>query len=322
MTPRLGLLSGFLILLLFGSIAAAGQEDSRLELPQYSLNDRWEYLLDGRIEELLGLNNSTGQIFVAGLGTGRVTSVNATGAVLAWTIGLSLNGNLTFQTDDFALQASLTGSVETMAEERHEFPDFLPREVQTSTVFDLTLAALGVQLPYTATLEVTTSHTPDATFPSYPLSVGESTARFLTHVQTNFSSSIFGMEIKNQSFLETDTSLRLSVAAPSAVEVPAGIFEAHEVQADVLEGVATVPLQGLFPADRQVGYHANRAGNAVLLRFFLQGQLLGNATLRSFTYSPAAEIPFWQQPVFLLSLLAIPIVVLVYLYWRERRKGL
>lgn len=321
-TARHGLMVGFFALVLLGPTFVGAQGETRLDTPRYSLEDRWEYLVDGQLAGLPGLIESAGEITVGGLATGRVSSAGASGVTLSWTVELGLEGSISFQLNETTFQANLTGTIRTSQADRYQVPEFLPREAEATTGFDFALEVLGVPLPFTAASEVTTTHTPQADYPTYPLSVGEMMARFPTAVRANFTSVIAGIGFQNQTETDANTTLRLSVASPSSIAVPAGNFSAFQVQAELLEGMASLPLLGVFPADRQIGYYSNEAGNAVLVQFFLQEQLLGNATLRTFTYAPPAEIPFWQQPLFLVSLLAIPIVVLVLLYWRERRKGL
>ncbi|MFQ5838893.1 MAG: hypothetical protein ACE5HJ_08980, partial [Thermoplasmata archaeon] len=116
--------------------------------------------------------------------------------------------------------------------------------------------------------------------------------------------------------------LRLTVTEVGEIQVPAGNFQAFEVVAEVVQDSAFGPFSTLFPGTRQVAYYSNEVGNAVLFQFFSGDTEVGNATLRSFTYSPPSGAPFWQQPAFIGGILVVPAAILIYYYWRERRKGL
>lgn len=307
-----------MIAVLFGlSGLSAAAQLAALEGPTFSSGDRWEYLINGRLA-LEALGNISGEAVATGLTVARVSSITGNAATLTWSTDLTASGNLSFPNGE-AGGIPFEGSIVMNREEELQTPYHLPLEIRDTTTFQLSIN-IGISVEYAATLAVEASVTPTESYPSYPLAAGELQVDFPVQVTSNLSVSFLGAEITNRSTADFDTELRIDVGPTEEVVVPAGIFEAVPVRTVLIEGLAPGPFQLLFPGSEQVAYYAEETGNPVLLEVHANGTEIGNAQLRNFSHS--SQPPFWQQPVFLGLLLAVPAAILIYLYWRERRKGL
>lgn len=272
----------------------------------------------GRVAALEGLENATGLLEATGTVTARVTQVRSDGVTLSWGGDLDVGGNITIPAEEM-LEAQLEGQVSVFHEEQRSLAHVLPLAFEDENTFELTISA-GFLVPYAATLRVHANMTPGEDYPVYPLGEGTQAFSVPTHLTTALTFTVFGIEFSNSSEEQVTSVVQLEVRDGGTLTVPAGTFATTEVILEALEGLAPGPLQALFPGAVQVAAYAPEVGNAVRIQFFLQDQEIGNATLQSFQYG--TENPLWQNPLVLGGLLAIPVVVLLYLYLRERRKGL
>ncbi len=303
------------------SIGVAAQP-TILEAPTYIVGNRWEYRLEGRIAALEGLGNLTGLLEVDGSSTGRVTSVDGGKVTILWQSDMTVSGSLLIPGEEGDLEASVQGSIEASRTEQFENSYFLPVEVTETTEFDLTVT-VGFSVSYAASIQATAAVTPGLSYPDYPLEEGDLEFEAPVRIESNVTASLFGVELVNESREDVTSRIRLEVSSPLEVIVPAGSFQAVRVGTEIVAGVGLGPFAILFPGATQVAFHSEVVGNAVLLQFLGDGNEteLGKAALRSFTYS-TSQPPLWQQPLFVGGVLAVPVALLLYFYWRERRKGL
>ncbi len=290
-----------------------------LEEPTYSQGDRWEYQVEGRIVAMGGLTNFSGEVLATGLTVAKVEATEGDMTTISWESEFSISGNLSLPNGGENGEASFQGSIEVDREEDLRMPYLLPVYIRDTTTLDLSVD-VGFFLEYGATFATESSVTPTSSYPSFPLEEGERSVVFTTHVASNLSVSFLGATITNDSVDDVDSTLTMSVGPLEEVVVPAGTYQALKVRTLIVEGVAPVPFQLLFPGTEQVAYYSGEVGNMVLFQLFANGTEIGTAALRSF--SLASQPPFWQQPVFLGLLLAVPVAILLFLYWRERRKGI
>lgn len=302
------------VLLIGASLPAAGQE-----YPTYSIGDFWEYGIEARLDTLLGLGNLSGGLIAEGDTRAEVSALTGGEATITWTGDLTLQGR--FMLPGETTEASISGSIETTYEERRREPYFLPVATVSRTVLDLTIAFI-VSVPYTATLEVNATIPPSAVTPTYPLAEGEETFGANAQVVTNLTFDFLGMGFENATEEEVFSVIRWSVTPSPVVDVPAGLFSGLRVELEPLSGFVPSPLQALVPGAIQVTHHSPSVGSPVLFQFLANGIEVGNASLETYASTSSVPPPFWQNPFFLGGLLAIPIAVLLYRYWRERRRGL
>ena len=180
-----------------------------------------------------------------------------------------------------------------------------------------TLGSRPLTRPMYATLP------PDPTSPTYPLAEGDRTFTATTTLTTNLSVDFLGMTIENSTEEEVASTIRWIVTPSTSVEVPAGTFSGVQVSMEALEGFVPSPFQVLLPGAIQVTHHSGSVGNPVLYQFLANGTEVGSAALQTYSSaSPPLPPPFWLNPLFIGGLLAVPIGVLLFRYWRERRRGL
>lgn len=300
---------------------AQAQPAPLLQAPAYAEGDFWQYRVEGSLAELLGAGNLTGAFRVEGLVTARVTSVTESEASLNWSGDLSLQGQVTVPLGEGTAEASLSGSVGISHAEQRETPYFLPTGFQESVELDLSIT-LGFSVPYLATLETTGALPPVAEAPTYPLAGGDQEFTLSSSIASNVTVSFFGMEVRNSSAEEVDSQLRLAVSEGALMEIPQGTFSTVRVEMEALIGFVPGPFLGLLPGSTQVAHFSGEVGNALRFEFLQDGTEIGNASLQSFSHTSSTAPPFWQHPAFLGGLLAIPVAVLLYRYFRERREGL
>ncbi len=315
-------LLGLLVVIIAIQSNAAGQSSSSFEAPDYTGDNRWEYGISGQISAPIGLNNTTGSVQVHGTTLAETASREEDVDLLSWRSELSLAGAINIRIEEIELLVELVGGVEVSRMDSYEEDLFLPTRVESLSEFQLEVTGLFLPVTYVAVSAFTANITPRSPFPTYPLQEGEIVANFRTHLESNLTFSFGQTGVTNSSIENFDTSLLLDVTEGRQLDTPAGNFTTVRVATDVLEGAALGPFQELFPGTRQVAYYSNEVGNAVLFQFFLEDVEVGNATLRSFSYSPSGGTPLWQHPAFIGGLLLIPAAVLIYFYRRERKKGL
>ncbi len=313
-----GLLAVFLLL---ASLSAA-QPDDALNAPTYDVSNRWRYTVEGEVAGLAGFNDSAGSVGIRGISDARVTSIEGSRTTLSWTSDFSLEGELSTTVEQTDVVATLAGTVGVSQVESYETPYFMPLEVQASADFELSVTAFVLTIDYSASFEMLLSNTPRDSFPAYPLTVGERVVDVPTHLESDFTFSFGGSQVDNTSTIDAESVLRLNITGGHDVKVPAGTFKALRVETETVNGTAALPFLILFQGTRQVAFYSNEVGNAVLFQFFSGDVEMGNATLESYSYSLPSETPFWQQPAFLGGILVIPAALLLYFFWRERRKGL
>lgn len=313
-----------IIVFCLATVVVSAQPPPSIEAPAYSIDNVWRYSVRGPLGSLELFNNTTASIEVDGLATATITAVEEARLTMSWNSELFIEGVLSFPLEQDSVNATLSGTITLSSEEQYETPYFLPLTVNATSEFDLSLGMSGISIEGSATSQVAANITPGPSFPQYPLQVGEHRVEALTHVDSNFTLSFPFLDIQaeNESSDVIATVLRLNVTEGPEVSVPAGTFQTVQVLTEVIQGVAFGPFQLLFPGTRQVAFYSNEVGNAVLFRFFAGDTEVGNATLRSYSYSPRSDTPLWQQPALVGGLLAIPAAILVYRFWRERRKGL
>ncbi|MFQ5910235.1 MAG: hypothetical protein ACE5IJ_05875, partial [Thermoplasmata archaeon] len=191
---------------------ASAQPTPTLEAPGYSLDNRWEYIVRGPLAGLTGFNNTTASIEVQGLTTATVLSVEAPRVTLSWVSDLSLEGSFSFSMDEEFISTTLRGTISASQEEQYEMPYFLPLDVRASSSLDFSLGMSGLSLDASTTSHVVANNTPGASFPEYPLEVGERLFDFETHVELNFTFSIpfLGIQEENRSSEDVTSVLRLT----------------------------------------------------------------------------------------------------------------
>lgn len=310
-----------LALLLAGvSLLTAGPGTASAQAyPTFALGDFWEYTVDARLDALLGIGNVSGSLAAEGLMRAQVTAVAGGEATISWAGDLDLQGRITLP--DETGEAGVSGTIETTYEERRQAPYLLPVAFEALTAFDVTVTFI-VNVPYSATLGLNATIPPTSFPPTHPLEEGEGTFVTTATLAANVSVDFLGIEFENSTVEEVATAIRWSITPSMSVEVPAGSFSGLRVTTEAVTGFVPSPFQALTPGAVQVTHHSPTVGSPVLFQFFVNGTEVGNAALQTFSFGSSVPPPFWQNPIFLGGLLAIPIALLLYRYWRERRRGL
>ncbi len=302
------------------NLSAAAQTSSSIEPPNYSLGDRWEYLVNGQLASLAGFSGFPATIQIRGPVAAEVASTEGESTNLSWRGDLTLEGALSIPFMEGSPEAELSGGIALSREEQYEVPYFLPLSIQSTADFSIQITNFCPPAKCSASLELLANQTPGVSFPIYPLEEGDREVVILSQVETRVSFSFDGFQLENVSARELESVLLMNVTAGHEVDVPAGSFQALKVTTHVAEGMAFGFFQELFPGTRQVAYYSNEVGNAVLLQFFSNDTEVGNITLQSYYIGSAR--PIWQHPALIGGLLVVPAAILLYLSWRERRKGL
>ncbi|MFQ6012593.1 MAG: hypothetical protein ACE5LS_02990 [Thermoplasmata archaeon] len=300
-------------------LAAVPSTASGQAYPTFSPGDFWEYAVEARLDALLGVGNVSGALVAEGETRVEVTAVEGTEATLTWDGDLDLQGRLILPGEN--TEAAVSGTIKTTYEERRQEPHFLPLAFSARSAFEVTVTFV-VTIPYTATLEVNATISPSASSPTYPLELEDRIFVTDATLVTNVTVDFLGLEIQNSTVDQVASTIQWNVTSSPSVEVPAGTFSGLRVQMEATTGFVPSPFQALIPGVVQVTHHSPTVGSPVLFEFFANGTEVGNASLRTYSYASSTPLPFWQNPIFLGSLLAIPIGVLLYRYWRERRRGL
>ena len=285
----------------------------------YSLGDFWEYAVEARLDTLLGFGNVSGALMAEGETRAEVTAVSDGETTLTWTGEHLLRGRFTLPGE--TAEAVVTGTVETSYEEHRQMPYYLPVAFEALTTFEGTVSFI-VNLAYTASLGLNATLPPSASSPTYPLEVGNRTFTTAATVASNVTVDFPGMGFENSTMEEVVSTIRWSVTESTSVEVPAGTFSGLRVQMEATTGFVPSPFQALIPGTVQVVHHSPAVGSPVLFQFLANGTEVGNASLEIYSLASSVPPPFWQSPIVLGGLLAIPIAVLLYRFLRERRRGL
>jgi hypothetical protein len=287
--------------------------------PAFSMGDFWEYAVEARLDTLLGFENVSGSLVATGDARVQVTEVAEDAATLSWVGDLDLQGRFTLPGE--TAEAGISGTIATAFEEQRRAPYFLPIAFEAQAVLDGAVTFVFT-VPYMATLEINATVPPNGSSPTYPLAEGNRTFTATTTLGTDLSVDFLGMTVENSTEEVVTSSVRWIVTPSTSVEVPAGTFSGLQVSMEALTGFVPSPFQVLLPGATQVTHHSESVGSPVLFQFLANGTEVGSAALQSYSYASSVPPPIWQNPFLLGSLLAIPIALLLYLYWRERRKGL
>ena len=315
-------LVAFLLPLL--SVYAFAQPEPLLEAPSFTEGDSWEYRVVGRLDELPGAENLTVSLRLDGLMEARVSSVGERDANMTWSGRLSVEGNLTLPEGDGLGEVTISGNVQVTYVERREMPYLLATAFQNTAVFSLNATLGGFPLPasVTATAAIEATSPPGPGSPTYPLAEGEHRFNTTSTVASDLSFSIPGLEGQSSSEDEVGSSLRIEVSPGEPMSFPFGTFPTVRLVTEVLTGLAPSPFFVIISGSKQVASYAEEVGNPLSFRFLQNDTEVGNATLLSFSTGTVVASPFWLNPIFLGGLLAIPIALLLFRYWRERRRGL
>ncbi|MFQ5908402.1 MAG: hypothetical protein ACE5JE_06205 [Thermoplasmata archaeon] len=309
-----------LVLFLGIVVTAAGVPSASGQgYPAFSLGDFWEYAVEFRLDSLPGFENVSGSLVATGDARVQVTEAAPDDARLSWAGNLSLQGRFTLPGE--TADATISGTIAMAYEEQRRAPYFLPIAFDAQAVLDGAITFI-VTVPYSATLQLNATAPPDPTSPTYPLAEGNRTFMTTTTLATNLSVDFIGMTIQNSTVEEATSEVRWIVTPSASVEVPAGTFSGSQVWMEALSGFVPSPFQVLLPGAVQVTHHSDLVGSPVLYQFLANGTEVGSASLQTYSYASNESPPFWQNPFFLGGILAIPIALLLYRYWRERRRGL
>ncbi|MFQ5552964.1 MAG: BatA domain-containing protein [Thermoplasmata archaeon] len=285
----------------------------------YSLGDFWEYAVEARLDTLLGFGNISGSLAADGETRAEVSAVSDDEATLTWSGEHALQGRFTLPGE--TIEAVVAGTIGTSYEEHRRSPYYLPVAFNAQTTFEGTISFI-VSLAYTANLGLNATLPPSASSPTFPLEVGTQTFTTTGTVASNVMVEFPGMGFENSTVEEVMSTIRWNVTESASVEVPQGTFSGLRVTMEAVTGFVPSPFQGLVPGTVQVAHHSPDVGSPVLFQFLVNETEVGRASLTDFSYASSVPPPFWQNPIFLGGLLAIPIALLVYRYWRERRRGL
>ncbi len=311
-----------LLALLLSLVVSVGvlSPASAQDYPTFTLGDFWEYTVDVRLDTLFGFGNVSGSLRATGETRAEVSAVAQDEATVSWTGALDLRGRFTLPGE--TIEAAISGTIETAFEEQRRAPYFLP--VAFDAQADVVDGAVTfiITVPYAATLVVNATVPPAAESPTYPLGEGTQTFTTTGTLATSLSVDSLGMGFQNATVEEVASTIRWNVAPSAMVEVPAGVFSGLRVTMEALTGFLPSPFYALIPGATQVTHHSDSVGSPVLYQFLVNGTEVGNASLQSYSYASRVSPPFWQHPVFLGGLLAIPVALLLYRYWRERQRGL
>jgi hypothetical protein len=289
------------------------------EYPAFSVGDFWEYAVEARLDTLLGFENVSGSLVATGDARVQVTASEEDVATLSWIGDLDLQGRFTLPGE--SAEASISGTIATAFEERRRAPYFLPIAFDAQAVLDGAVSFVFT-VPYVATLQLNATVPPNGSTPTYPLAEEDRTFTATTTLITNLSAEFLGMTLENSTEEVVASSVRWTVIPSTSVEVPAGTFSGLQVSMEALTGFVPSPFQVLLPGATQVTHHSDSVGSPVLFQFVANGTEVGSAALQSYSFASSVPPPIWQNPLFIGGLLAIPIALLLYRYWRERRKGL
>lgn len=290
--------------------------------PTYTLGDFWEYEVEARLDALLGIGNVSGSLVAEGLTRAEVVAVTNDEATLSWAGDLTLQGR--FALPGETVEATITGTVETTYEERRQAPYFLPVAFDARTAFDGVVSFI-VSVPYTARLDLNATFPPTPSSLTYPLEEGEGTFTTAATLASNLTVSfplLPGMGFQNDTEEEVTSTVQWNITPTTSVEVPAGTFSGLPVTMEPLTGFVPSAFQALIPGTIQVTHHSASVGSPVLFRFLANDTEVGSASLETYSYASSVTPPLWQNPLFIGGLLAVPIALLVFRYWRERQKGL
>ena len=301
------------------------QPEPLLEAPSFTEGDSWEYRVVGRLDELPGAENLSVSLRIDGLMAARVSSVGESDTNMTWSGRLSVQGNLTLPGGGGPREITISGTVQVTYVERREMPYLLATAFQNRAVFSLnaTLGQFPLPASATATAEIEATFPPSPGSPTYPLAEGEQRFNTTSRVASDLSFSIPSLGLEGQIHLdEVGSSLRIEVSPGEPMSFPFGTFPTVRLVTEVLTGLAPSPFFGILSGSKQVASYAEEVGNPLSFRFLQNDTEVGNATLLSFSTGTVVASPFWLNPIFLGGLLAIPIALLLFRYWRERRRGL
>ncbi len=298
-----------------GVLSSASAQDD----PTFTLGDFWEYAVDVRLDTLLGFENVSGSLRATGETRAQVSAVAQDVATVSWTGDLDLQGR--FALPGETGEAAISGTIETTFEEQRQAPYFLPVAFDARAVVDGAITFI-VTVPYAATLVVNATVPPTAESPTYPLAEGTQTFTTSGTLATNLSVDLLGMGFQNATVEEVPSTIRWDVTSFAMVEVPAGVFSGLQVTMEALTGFLPSPFYALIPGATLVTHHSPSVGSPVLFQFLANGTEVGRASLETYAYASSVPSPFWLNPLFLGGLLAVPIALLLFRYWRERRRGL
>ena len=298
-----------------GVLSTASAQD----YPTFTLGDFWEYTVDLRLDTLFGFGNVSGSLVAIGETRAEVSAVAQDEATVSWTGDLDLQGQITLPGE--TIEATISGTIETTFEERRRAPFFLPVAFDAQAVLDGAINFI-VTVPFAATLVVNATVPPAAQSPAYPLAEGTRTFTTAGTLATNLSVDVLGMGIQNATVEEVPSTIRWSVTQSENVEVPAGVFSGLKLTLEALTGFIPSPFYALIPGATQVTHHSPSVGSPVLFEFLANETEVGRASLETYTFASSVPPPFWLNPLFIGALLAVPVAVLLFRYWRERRRGL
>ncbi len=311
-----------LLALLLSFVVSVGvlSPASAQDYPTFTLGDFWEYSVDVRLDTLFGFGNVSGSLTATGETRAEVSSVGQDEANVSWTGALGFQGRFTLP--GVTTEAPISGTIETTFEEQRRAPYFLP--VAFDAQADVVDGAVTfiVTVPFNATLVVNATVPPAAESPTYPLEEGTLTFTSTGTLATNLSVDFLGMGFETATAEEVPSTIRWDVTPSAMVEVPAGVFSGLRVTMEALTGFLPSPFYALIPGATQVTHHSASVGNPVLFQFLVNETEVGRASLETYASASSAPPPFWLNPLFLGGLLAVPVALLLFRYWRERRRGL
>ena len=296
-----------------------------LERPTYTAGDRWIYIFQGSLGALPGFNATGGG---PELGLSGIAEVDVLGPAQARVGGMIVPGvrvdshasgflNGTFSAPgNVSVRAS--GTFSSDSSEVWETEDGLATLSNSSTSYTVSVT-LGINFSGRADLwlNATTSYTD---LPNFNLSVGETAAApFTADLSAATSASFFGFATHNETHGSLTGAWTRQVLASEEVAVEAGTFSAFRLNQtmDGFPGLGT-----LAPLNRanETAWFSNDVGYYVKRQTFVNGSLIGEMRLKSYTYPAATSGPFWIGLALLIGIPIAAAAVFAFLLVRRRRR--
>lgn len=302
------------------SLAGGAAGSAALRKPLYTAGDRWDYVLQGALRGLPGMNasqNLTLSLNLTGIVEVDVVGPSSTppGGVRAETHASGfLNGTFGIAKN---LTIGVSGTFSSDAAETWEGQDYLPVASNSSTGYVITAKVLPVPITADLWLNATTSYD---SLPSFNLTVGESATAPLRSnltVATTFSAFGFGYHMENgTSFAGAWTRQVLSY---ENVTVEGGRFSVHRLN-ETLGAFPGIAAGALSSGTNETAWFSSDVGYYVKRVAYVNGTPVAEMRLKSFTY-PAPPAGISLATLVLLSAvpIAIAVVALVLLVRRRRR---
>lgn len=314
--PRVvGVALGILVVLA-GTVAAAGSAHAALTKPAYDAGDRWVYVLQGSIGNLPGFNataNGTLQLGLNGIVQVDIVGVSPSGIRAETHASGFLNG--TFGIGNNTTVAA-SGSFSSDTSELWEEQSYLPVASNSSTgyVVDVTFL-IKVQMLLNLWLNATTTY---SSLPPFELDVGQTaSAPFMSQVEAATSFSAFGFGEHRTNRTTMDGTWTRHVLGRENVTVEAGTFDAYRLNESLggFPGLAALAVTGA----NETAWYSNDVGNYVRRVVYANSTPLAEMRLKSYAYPVA---PPGLSAVEIALLIAVPIAVvavLVFLLLRRRK---